>query len=72
LYAQCWDPAWETNMAFIGGGTKLASYSSSHPTRIHDIVDLAVKHRNAIHGYEPVLRDMRDGWMVGQDDELLL
>jgi len=34
------------NMAFIGDGTELASYSDSHAIRIHDIVDLAAKHRN--------------------------
>ena len=69
LYAQCWDPGW--HMAFIGDGKKLVSYSGSHPTRIYDIVDLAAKHWNASHGYEPVPKDMKDGWMVGQDDELL-
>jgi len=68
LYARCWNPAYKVNMAFIGDGTKLASY---HPIRIYDIVELASKHRNAIHGYEPVLQDMNDGWVVGQDDELL-
>jgi len=68
LYAQCWDPGWD--MAFIGDGTKLASYNN-HPIRIYDIVGLAAKHRNAVHGYEPVPQDMNDGWVVGQDDELL-
>ena len=66
LYAQCWDSG--ANMAFIGDGTKLASY---YPIRIYDIVGLASKHRNAIHGYQPVPQDMNDGWVVGQDDELL-
>jgi len=48
--------AWtrDGNMAFIGDGTELASDSDSHSIRIHDIVDLAAKHWNAIHGYEPV------------------
>jgi len=32
--------------------------------RIHDIVDLAAKHRNAIHGYEPV-PTQHEGWMDG-------
>ena len=45
---------------------QLASYSDSHAIKIHDIVDLAAKHWNAIHGH-----GMKDGWMVGQDDELL-
>jgi len=69
LYAQCWDPAW--GMAFIGDGTKLASYFYYHPIRIYDIVSLASKHQNASHAYEPVPQDMKDGWMVGQDHELL-
>jgi len=67
LYARCWSPGWG-NMAFIGDGTKLASY---HPIRIYDIVGLASKQRNAVHGYQPVPQDMNDGWVVGQDDELL-
>ena len=72
LYAQCCDLGWEINMAFIGDGTKLASYSGSyitHTIRIYDIVDLAAKHRNAIHGYEPILQG--DGWVVDQDNGLL-
>jgi len=70
LYARCWSPG-RGNVAFIGDGTKLASYRDYHPIRIYDIVGLASKHRNAIHGYEPVPQDMNDGWVVGQDDELL-
>ena len=58
-------------MTFIGDGTKLASYRDNHPIRIYDIVELASKHRNAIHGYEPVPQNMKDGWVVGQDHELL-
>jgi len=70
LYAQCWNPA--SGMAFIGDGTKLASYRSYyHPIRIYDIVGLASKHQNASHAYEPVPQDMKDGWVVGQNDELL-
>jgi len=69
LYAQCWDSG--ANMAFIGDGTKLASYRDYHPIRIYDIVGLASKQRNAVHGYQPVPQDMNDGWVVGQDDELL-
>jgi len=78
LYAQCWDQELRMayledgpTLAFIGDGTMLASYPDNHPIRIHDIVDLTAKHRNAIHGYEPVPQDMTDGWVVGQDDELL-
>jgi len=78
LYAQCWEPGWKgitrpdvNDMAFIGDGTKLASYHDNNPIRIYDIVGLTSKHRNAIHGYEPVPQDVKDGWVVGQDDELL-
>jgi len=69
LYAQCWNPAW--SMTFIGDGTKLVSYRDNHPIRIYDIVGLASKQRNAVHGYQPVPQDMNDGCVVGQDDELL-
>jgi len=74
LYGQCWEPGRMIKMAFIGDGTNLASYSGSYAartTRIGDIVGLTAKYRNAIHGYEPVPQSMKDGWMVGQDDELL-
>jgi len=63
-----------TNMAFIGDGTKLVSYPgphTTHTTRIYDTAGLAAKHHSVVHGYEPVLQGMKDGWMVGQDDELL-
>ena len=63
MYAQFWDPGWE--MAFIQDGTKLMSYD---PIRIYDIADFAAKHQNAT---QPVPRYTRDGWMVGQDNELL-
>jgi len=52
--------------AFIRDGTKLISRD---PIRIYDMADLAAKHRNAPHEYASV---PRDGWMVGQDDELLI
>jgi len=58
-------------MAFIRDGTKLVTWALSFvagATRIHD---LAANHRNATYVYEPVPQDMRDGWMVGQDDEIL-
>jgi len=59
LYAQCWNPEWKLDTAFIEDGTKLASYPDSHVIRIHDIVDLAVKQ---------VFMDMNlshEGWMDG-------
>jgi len=69
LRARFWCP--EGSMAFIRDGTKLASYHHSGPIRIHDIVGLAAKHRNASHGHEPIPQDMRDGWMVDQGNMLL-
>ena len=66
LYAEFWDSGW--GMAFIRDGTKLMSH---YPVRIYDIADIVAKHRNATHGHEPVLRVMRDGWVVGLDNELL-
>ena len=39
---------------------------SYYPIRIYDIANLVAKYQ-----YEPVPRDMRDGWMVGQNNELL-
>jgi len=67
LYAQCWDLG--LDMAFTRDGTKLATWARSHitdPIRIHD---LTAKRRNATDGYESVLQDIRDGWMISQDDE---
>ena len=69
LYAQFWGS--RADMAFIGDGTKLASCYDILPITIYDIVGLAAKHRNAIHGYQPVPRDVKDGWVVGQGYELL-
>jgi len=69
FYAQYWNLEWKLDMAFIEDGAKLASYPdfhTTHTTRTHDIADFAAKHRNAIHGYEPVPQGMKDGWMVGQ------
>ena len=51
--------------AFIQDGTKLMS---GYPIRIYGIADLAAKHQNAPHEYNCV---PWDGWMVGQDNELL-
>jgi len=69
LYAQFWGS--RADMAFIGDGTKLASCYDIPPITIYDIVGLAAKHRNAIHGHQPVPRDVKDGWVVGQGYELL-
>jgi len=71
LYAQCWDPGTDRDMAFIRDGTELVSYSYSGTMKIYNIANLAAKHRNATHGYELILRGIRDGWVIDPDDELL-
>jgi len=53
-------------MEFIHDGTMLIT--SINPLIIRDIAGLKVKHQN---GYELILHDMKDGWMVGQDNESL-
>jgi len=53
-------------MAFIRDGTKLMT--STNPLTIQDTADLTVKHRD---GYKLNPRGMKDGWMIGQDNELL-
>ena len=58
-------------MAFIRDGTKLAQYSRDFGLRIWDIADLTDEHWHSAHGYEPMLRGMRDGWVMGQDNEPL-
>ena len=63
LYAQFWDPG--RLLAFIRDGTKLMC---NYPIRIYDIADLLAKHQNAPYGYKRV---SKDGWMVGENDELL-
>jgi len=37
----------------------------------NDLAVLPSHDKNAIHGYEPVLQYMNNGWVVGQDHELL-
>ena len=56
------------NMAFIQDGKKLAQYSSDFGLRTLDVPD---EHWHSIHGYEPILKDMTDGWVVGRDNEPL-
>jgi len=68
LHAQCWDSGSFLKFIRDGDGTKLVSY---HPIRIHDIENLAAKHQNAVDGHEAVPLNMRDGWMLGQDDNIL-
>jgi len=61
-------------MTFIRDGTKLtklAQYSRYFGLRIWDIADLTDEHWNFMHGYEPILQGMRDGWVVGRDNQPL-
>ena len=58
-------------MAFIRDGTKLARCSSDFGLITCDIADLIDEHWYSAHGYEPILQDMQDGWMVGRDNEAL-
>jgi len=67
LYVRFCDPGL-SRLVFIRDGTKLVSYD---PTRIYDIANLTAKHRNATNWYELVPQDMEDGWMVGEENELL-
>ena len=64
LYAQFWSHS--CGMTFIRDGTKLMT--SPRPLIIRDTADLTVKHRDK---YELILRGMKDGWMIGQDNESL-
>ena len=60
-------------MAFSQDGTKLASYllNGDDPIRIWDIVDLTANKWLATRGYELMLRGVKDGWMMGGDNEPL-
>ena len=53
-------------MAFIRDGTKLMT--SARPLIIQDTADLIVKHHD---GGELIPRGMKDGWLIGQDNESL-
>ena len=64
LYAEFWSQG--DDMAFIRDGTKLMT--SANPLIIRDTADLIVKHRD---GYKLNPRNMKDGWMIGQDNESL-
>ena len=74
LYVQFCGPEPYKDLAFIRDGTKLVVYGSlvpDYPTRIYDIADLAAKDRNPTKRYELVAQGLGNGWMVGEDDELL-
>ena len=73
LYAKILDQgsAISSVMVFIRDGTKLAQNSPGLGLRIWDIVDLTDEHWHSVHGYEPILWSIRDGWVVGRDNEPL-
>jgi len=58
-------------MAFIRDGTKLAHYSPNFGLRTWDIAESKHEHRHSAHGCELMPEDMKDGWVVGRDNEPL-
>ena len=58
-------------MAFIQNGTALANYDYGFGVRVWRIADLTAEHWHSTDGYELMLQGMRDGWMMGQNDEML-
>jgi len=65
-------------MAFIRDGTALAYYSGDIGLRTWEIADLTAEiasltaeHQHPTDGLELMMQGMRDGWMIGQDDEPL-
>jgi len=62
------ETAW---MVFIRDGTALACYSSDIGLRTWEIADLTAEHQHPIDGLELMMQGMRDGWVMGQDDEPL-
>jgi len=73
LHAQILGETYATT-AFIRDGTALANYYNDYlnsGVRTWEIADLTVEHWHSTHGYELMLQGIRDGWMMGQDDEPL-
>ena len=58
-------------MAFIQDGTVLAYYFSDIGLRTWEIADLTAEHQHSTNGLELMMQGMRDGWVMGQDDEPL-
>jgi len=58
-------------MAFIRDGTALAYYSDNIGLRTWEIADLTAEHQHSTDGLELMMQGMRDGWVMGQDDEPL-
>jgi len=58
-------------MAFIRDGTALAYYSNDIGLRTWEIADLTTEHQHSTDGHELMMQGMRDGWVMGQDNEPL-
>jgi len=58
-------------MAFIRDGTVLVYYSNELGLRTWEIADLTAKHQHSINGSKLILQDMRDRWVMSQNNELL-
>ena len=65
-------------MGFIRDGTALAYYSDDIGLRTWEIADITAEiasltdeHRHSTDGLELMMQGMRDGWVMGQDDEPL-
>jgi len=59
------------SMAFIRDGTALAYYYPDIGLRTWEIADLTAEHRHSTDGLELMMQGMRDGWVMGQDNEPL-
>jgi len=58
-------------MEFIRDGAALAYYSDDIGVRTWEIADLTAEHQHSTDGLELMIQGMRDGWVMGQDDEPL-
>jgi len=59
------------HMVFIQDGAALAYYSNDIGLRTWEIADLTAEHQHPIDVLELMMQGMRDGWVIGQDDEPL-
>ena len=59
------------HMAFIRDGAVLAYYSDDIGVRTWEIADLTAEHHHSTNGLELMMQGMRDGWVMGQDNEPL-
>jgi len=58
-------------IVFIRDGTVLACHSNNIGLRTWEIADLTAEHHHSTNGLELMMQGMRDGWVMGQDDEPL-